>query len=468
MADNQIISNSYLSNNPDIRPRAIEKTTAPAVVATLTQIVGIDIGGTGAESLVTSLNPLPISGSFSLPVGASTEAKQDTGNTSLATIAAKDFATQTTLASLLTELQLKADLLETQPVSITTLPLPSGSATSANQTTIIGHVDGIEASLTSINAKDFATQTTLAALNTKVPNQGQALAAASVPVVLTDIQITTLTPPAAISGFATETTLASIKDTAGIKKITDALPAGTNILGALVANQSVNIAQMNGVTTTMGNGVSGTGVQRVTIASDSTGTTITTQATASNLNAQVVGNVANAATDSGNPIKIGSLAKNMQPSSSGERGPTSVTDGQRANTLVDLKGRLVEAVASEFTTPDNVGTTYNDVTTTATSTAVDCWQYRQASFSFALTRAGTPTRIVIEIEVSLDGTNFVKLMNGPLGSWVYSEAYVGAATIIETLTFPISAQKIRVKVNAVGTTAPNTFTITTPALYLRN
>jgi len=118
MADNQIISNSYLSNNPDIRPRAIEKTTAPAVVATLTQIVGIDIGGTGAESLVTSLNPLPISGSFSLPVGASTEAKQDTGNTSLATIAAKDFATQTTLASLLTELQLKADLSETQPVSL--------------------------------------------------------------------------------------------------------------------------------------------------------------------------------------------------------------------------------------------------------------------------------------------------------------------------------------------------------------
>jgi len=66
MADNQLISNSYLSNNPDIRPRAIEKTTAPAIVATLTQVIGIDIGGTGAESLVTSLNPLPVSGSLSL------------------------------------------------------------------------------------------------------------------------------------------------------------------------------------------------------------------------------------------------------------------------------------------------------------------------------------------------------------------------------------------------------------------
>lgn len=49
------------------------------------------------------------------------------------------------------------------------------------------------------------------------------------------------------------------------------LATGANTIGALTANQSTNIAQMNGVATTMGNGVSGTGVQRVTIASDSTG-----------------------------------------------------------------------------------------------------------------------------------------------------------------------------------------------------
>jgi hypothetical protein len=48
---------------------------------------------------------------------------------------------------------------------------------------------------------------------------------------------------------------------------------------ALPANQSVNISQMNGVATTMGNGVSGTGVQRVTIASDSTGQISQTAAT---------------------------------------------------------------------------------------------------------------------------------------------------------------------------------------------
>ena len=40
---------------------------------------------------------------------------------------------------------------------------------------------------------------------------------------------------------------------------------------SITANSSVNVSQMNGVATSMGNGVSGTGVQRVTIASDSTG-----------------------------------------------------------------------------------------------------------------------------------------------------------------------------------------------------
>lgn len=40
----------------------------------------------------------------------------------------------------------------TQPVSAASLPLPTGASTSANQTTIIGHVDGIEGLLTTIDA----------------------------------------------------------------------------------------------------------------------------------------------------------------------------------------------------------------------------------------------------------------------------------------------------------------------------
>lgn len=75
------------------------------------------------------------------------------------------------------------------PVAVQSSALPSGAATSVLQTS--GN-----ASLTSIDAK--------------VPALGQALAAASVPVVLTATQLSTLTPPAAISGFATQATLATL------------------------------------------------------------------------------------------------------------------------------------------------------------------------------------------------------------------------------------------------------------------
>jgi hypothetical protein len=67
-------------------------------------------------------------------------------------------------------------------VDVTSCALPTGAATETTLGTVHGHVDSID---------------------TKTPALGQALAAASVPVVLTAAQLTTLTPPAAITGFAT-------------------------------------------------------------------------------------------------------------------------------------------------------------------------------------------------------------------------------------------------------------------------
>lgn len=49
------------------------------------------------------------------------------------------------------------------------------------------------------------------------------------------------------------------------------LTTGSAQIGHLEANQSSNVAQINGVTPLMGNGASGTGAQRVTLANDSTG-----------------------------------------------------------------------------------------------------------------------------------------------------------------------------------------------------
>jgi hypothetical protein len=79
--------------------------------------------------------PVSIS-SLPLPSGSATSANQITTNGKL--------------DNLLTELQLKADLSEIQPVSAASLPLPSGAATSANQVTTNSKLD-------TLIAKDFST-----------------------------------------------------------------------------------------------------------------------------------------------------------------------------------------------------------------------------------------------------------------------------------------------------------------------
>lgn len=64
-----------------------------------------------------------------------------------------------------------------------------------------------------------------------------------------------------------------------------------HVVLSAAANQPVNVAQINGVAPSMGNGASGTGVQRVTLANDSTGviatvstvTNVTTVATLTNI-----------------------------------------------------------------------------------------------------------------------------------------------------------------------------------------
>lgn len=60
---------------------------------------------------------------------------------------------------------------------------------------------------------------------------------------------------------------------------------------ALPANQSVNVAQINGVTTLMGNGTTGTGSQRVTIASDNTAFSVNAAATLGAETTKVIGTV---------------------------------------------------------------------------------------------------------------------------------------------------------------------------------
>jgi hypothetical protein len=98
--------------------------------------------------------------------------------------------------------------IDTSDVTVSSSALPTGAATSAKQDT---------------------GNTSLASIDTKTPALGQALAAASVPVVLTAAQLSTLTPPAAITGFLTEsdfdTKVGALTETA---PATDTASSGLN------------------------------------------------------------------------------------------------------------------------------------------------------------------------------------------------------------------------------------------------
>lgn len=243
-----------MADNTTYTPGSGATIAADEIGGALHQRVKVSVGADGAaadwEGAVTV-------SSSALPTGAATSAKQDTGNTSLASIDGKVTA------------------CNTGAVVVSSSSLPTGAATSAKQDTIIGHVDGIEGLLTTIDADTGNIATSAASidgkitacntgsiagtvtanagtnLNTsalalesggnlasiksntdKIPALGQALAAASVPVVLTASQLSTLTPPAAITGFATESTLSTLNgkvtacNTGAVTVSSSALPSG--------------------------------------------------------------------------------------------------------------------------------------------------------------------------------------------------------------------------------------------------
>jgi hypothetical protein len=160
-------------------------------------------------------------------VNPATEDKQDDAITKLTSLDGKDFATQTTLATLATEtkLELVRALLETIDADTSVL----AGVDFATQTTLA-------AFKAAFDARDLATQTTLAAV---LVDTGQ------IEALLTTIDVDTSNLDVLLSTRATEATLLSadgrlttidavldsIKDTDGIKKITDQLPAGTNEIG---------------------------------------------------------------------------------------------------------------------------------------------------------------------------------------------------------------------------------------------
>lgn len=116
----------------------------------------------------------------------SLDGKDYATQTTLASLDGKDFATQTTLAALLTELQLKADLTETQPVSAVSLPLPTGAATEVTLATVAGDTTSIDSKITTVDTGNVTISSS--ALPTgAATSANQTTANASLSAIETDI-----------------------------------------------------------------------------------------------------------------------------------------------------------------------------------------------------------------------------------------------------------------------------------------
>lgn len=233
------------------------------------------------------------------------------------------------------------------PVSVGSIALPTGASTSAAQATAAASAGA---------PGDTACASDTASCNAN--QQRQRLAQR-----LTTINTTLGTPFQAGSSIGNTTFAATQSGTWNIGSITTlpALPAnqssnvaqinavtplmgngvtGTGSLRVTLASDTtsntnpllINQSQVNGVAMLAGNGVTGTGSQRVTIASDNTAFSVNAaQATASSLNAQVVGTIASGSSDSGNPVKVGGRYNSTLP---------TLTDGLRGDLQVGTRGAL--------------------------------------------------------------------------------------------------------------------------------
>jgi hypothetical protein len=148
-----------------------------------------------------------------------------------------------------------------------TVSLPTGASTAANQTTMIGHVDGLETLI-------GTTNTTLTTIDGRVDGLETLIGTTNTTLSTIDGRVDGLEGVLGATGDAAATAGSTGSLSAKQRLMTsqlDSIKTAVETIDNIVSGSGVNITQMNGVNVTMGNGASGTGVQRVTLANDSTG-----------------------------------------------------------------------------------------------------------------------------------------------------------------------------------------------------
>lgn len=177
--------------------------TAANQVLEITQLTGIHSDTTALNGKTVHVDTDNVTVvSSTLPTGAATSANQTSEITQLTAIAGSTSSIDTKTPTVGQKTMANSSPVviasdqSAVPISAASLPLPTGAATSALQTT---------------------GNTSLASIDTKTPALGQALAASSVPVVLTAAQLTTLTPLTSVTVTqATGTNLHTVVDSSAL------------------------------------------------------------------------------------------------------------------------------------------------------------------------------------------------------------------------------------------------------------
>lgn len=250
----------------------------------------VTLANTGANATAVKVDgsavTQPVSGTVSITANSAVNVAQVGGvNTSTGNGVAGTGVQRVAIASDNTAFTVNSNAVDaTASGNITTQNLvPAGTATagSAVEMTVTGQGTGIvqvtgtyTGALSLQGTVDGSTWVTNSSATFTNINTGAVtttIASAATDIFQFDVGAfnkVRITGLAAMTGTAVVTMRGS--RSSGFVAIDTALPAGTNIIGALSANQSTNIAQINGVTPLMGNGTTGTGSPRVTLASDGT------------------------------------------------------------------------------------------------------------------------------------------------------------------------------------------------------
>ena len=204
--------------------------------------------------------------------------------------------------------------------------LPSGAATAANQSTIIGHVDGIETLITSTNSKIDTFDAVLDNILTKNTEIDTVLDTIKVDTEAIETAVELLDN--AIDGSQMQVDVVAISAQSdgtyiGDIKFGESLPAGSNAIGKLAANSGVDIGDVD-----------------------------VTSLPASTNTIEVVGDAAEDAAVAGNPLLAGGIYDATQ---------RTLDDGDAGALAIDPSGALY---TREYTGQDGA------VYTTASSDAI--------------------------------------------------------------------------------------------------